>query len=396
MARLKELLDDGNKNINKKQNKRTFKIVISIIILIALVFSIYIFYSIAHKSYSTYKTLSSTERADSNTVKYLKYGNKLLKYSRDGASALDNKGNVIWNSTYDMKEPKADICGDYVAVADIGSKNLYVFDNKGKAGKVETLLPILQVKVAKQGVVAVLLQDKNANIISIYYPYDTSKPLLNDLKTSTEDGYPIDIDISEDGTKLVTSYLSTKNGVTENAVTFYSFSEVGENAINNIVGMFVYKQVIVPKVEFITNNIVCAFAENKFTLYSMKEQPKTIYEETFKSEIRSIFYDEERIGFILENLEGSEKYKILVYDLKGKKILDKTVDYDYENVAIYGNDIIFKTNLECYILRVNGNEKFHGTFDKNISYIYPMNKLNKYYLIDDVNIKEIKLMEDNE
>lgn len=396
MAKMTAHLKNITNQSKNGRNKRVLRIVIGSIILIALVFLMYLFYTATNKQYNTYEILTSTQRTDSNTVKYLKYGNKLLKYSRDGASAIDGKGNVIWNSTYDMKEPKADISGDYVAVADIGNKSVYVFDGQGKAGKVETVLPILQVRVAKQGVVAILLQDKNANKISIYYPYDNSKPLLNELGTSTDDGYPIDIDISKDGTKLVTSYLSTKNGITENAVTFYSFSEVGENAINNIVGMFVYKQVIVPKVEFITNEIVCAFGENKFTLYSMKEQPKVIHEETIKTEIRSIFYDEEHIGLILENLEGSEKYKVQVYSLNGKKVLDKTIDYDYETVSIYGDDIIFKSNLECYILRVNGKEKFHGTFDKNISYMLPLNKFNKYYLIDDVNIEEIKLMEDKE
>lgn len=394
MANLEEILNDTTKKDMKKN--KIFRILIGIVILIALVFSMHIFNSIANKDFSTYKILSTIERADSNSVQYLKYGNKLLKYSRDGVSALDNKGNVIWNSTYDMKDPKADICGDFVAVADIGSKILYVFDKEGKAAKVETLLPILQAKVAEQGVVAVLLQDKDGNNVSLYYPYDTSNSLLIDFKTSNEDGYPIDIDISHDGKKLVTSYLSTQNGVAENAVTFYNFSEVGENEINNIVGTFIYKQIIVPKVEFLTNSIVCAFAEDKFSLYSIKEQPELIHEETLKTEIKSIFYDEEHVGFILENLEGSKKYKIMVYDLKGKKVLEKKVDYDYENVSIYGDDIIFKTNLECYILRMNGKEKFHGRFDKNISYIYPADRLNRYYFINDTNIEEIKLTEDNE
>lgn len=394
MANLEEILNDTTKKDMKKN--KIFRILIGIVILIALVFSMHIFNSIANKDFSTYKILSTIERADSNSVQYLKYGNKLLKYSRDGVSALDNKGNVIWNSTYDMKDPKADICGDFVAVADIGSKILYVFDKEGKAAKVETLLPILQAKVAEQGVVAVLLQDKDGNNVSLYYPYDTSNSLLIDFKTSNEDGYPIDIDISHDGKKLVTSYLSTQNGVAENAVTFYNFSEVGENEINNIVGTFIYKQIIVPKVEFLTNSIVCAFAEDKFSLYSIKEQPELIHEETLKTEIKSIFYDEEHVGFILENLEGSKKYKIMVYDLKGKKVLEKKVDYDYENVSIYGDDIIFKTNLECYILRMNGKEKFHGRFAKNISYIYPADRLNRYYFINDTNIEEIKLTEDNE
>lgn len=393
MAKINNL-KENDFEIKLKKHKRNRHIFIMVFFLFIVIAGIS-FNIISKRQYNTYKILSSVERTDSGRVQYEKLGKNLLKYSRDGASVFDDKGEVIWNGTYDMQEPKVDICGNYVAVADLWGKNIHVYDEKGKAGTVDTLLPILQVKVAKQGVIAVLLQDKKFNEINLYNPYDSKDPLLYKIPTTMSvDGYPIDIDISEDGLKLVTSYLSVNNGVTENTISFYSFNEVGENFLNHLTGAYMNKQAIVPKVKFITNDIVVAFAENGFTIYSMKETPDIIYKGTFKSEVKSIFSDDAHIGFVLEDSEGSGKNKVEVYNLRGKKVLDKTIDYNYEKVQIYGKDIIFYSNTECFILRLNGSEKFHGTFDKNVSYLFPINNFDKFYVIDDRNMEEIKLMED--
>lgn len=383
-------------NLRKTQHDKRFiylRIGIVTVVLASLFLASY-YYIKANQHYNSYEVRNTFERTDSSSVQYVSMGTQLLKYSRDGAMLLDGKGDKLWNGTYDMKEPKADVCGGYVAIADIGGKTVYVYDDNGKQGMVETLLPIIEVKVAKQGVVVVLMQDKEGNKFSIYNPYDAANPLLFDASTNTDDGYPIDIDLSEDGKKLVTSYLTIKNGVTENTVNFYSFSEVGQNAIDCLKGAFIYKQTVIPKVEFLTNDIVGVFAENRFALYSMKEEPKLIKEIKLPSEIRSIFYDSKHVGFVVENLEGTAKHKILVYNLSGNESLNKTVDYDYKTVRLYNDEIIFLSDLEGTILKLSGKEKFHGTFDKTVSYLMPAKHLNRYFLINDANVEEIGLTEE--
>ena len=47
------------------------------------------------------------------------YQNGVLRYSRDGAAAVDRDGNEMWNGSYDMENPALDICEKYAVVADI-------------------------------------------------------------------------------------------------------------------------------------------------------------------------------------------------------------------------------------------------------------------------------------
>lgn len=377
-----------------KSNNKKKIIMISLAILVIIAVMAYFINIFVNTTYNAYEILTKTPRPDSSTVKYMKYGKNLLRYSRDGASAIDGRGKELWNGTYNMKEPVADISGEYVAIADIGRERVVVFDGKGNTATVDAQLPIQKIRVAQQGVVFLLLQDRGGNKISICEPFNPSKKVIYDIATNVEQhGYPVDMDISEDGKKLVTSYLHINNQVIENTLNFYNFGEIGQNADQNLMGFFPYKDIIVPKVEFVTNNIICAYGENQFTLYSMKERPSVIRTEKFDTNIKSIFSNENYIGFILENLNGKEKYRLKIYDLNGKNILDKTIDYDYEKVLISGREIIFYTNLECTILKLNGKEKFKFKFDKNISFIIPINDYNKYFVIDYINIEEIKLVE---
>lgn len=385
------LLMDKQNSGGKDNKKRRHRILFGVLFLVLLIIIGVTTYLLKYKYYENFKVIATKEKSDTNTVQYVKYGTKLLRYSRDGASVIDSKGDMIWNGTYDMKEPKADISGKYIVIGDIGSKTFYIYDEKGKYEKIETILPIIQVKVAKQGVVMVVLQDKHANKITIYNPYSNLNKVLVDLKTSIQDGYPMDADISEDGTKLVTSYLSVNNGVANNTVTFYNVSEVGDSVVDLIVGAFLYKQEVVPQVKFINNDIVCAFAENSFTLYSMKEKPKEIHKEVYQEEIQSIFSDEEHIGLVFNDPEGKGRHQIKVYNLNGKNILTETIEYDFTHVDIYGDDIIFLSDLESNILRMNGTKKFHKIYDRNIQYLIPVNNWNQYYLIDEMNISKIRL-----
>ena len=48
--------------------------------------------------------VSSYDRVDSSGAKYCDYNGNLLKYSRDGISALDEEGNILWNGSYERSE----------------------------------------------------------------------------------------------------------------------------------------------------------------------------------------------------------------------------------------------------------------------------------------------------
>lgn len=369
--------------------KRVMKILF-VFLIFGVVF--YLFYGYFNKIFSSYIVTKSIEREEGNATNYILYGSNIIKYNKDGITAIDKEGTSLWSGTYEMKNPYIDICEGYVVVGDLGGKKINIFDSKGTLHEIDVLLPIVQVQIANQGVIAVTLEDKKSYNI---YLYDIDgNPISRIITPVSESGYPIDITLSNDGTKLVTDYVYVTNGIIESKVTFYSFDRAGQNEDNRIMGGVSFGQDIISKVDFINNNIVIIYKDNGFAIYKMEQKPKLIYEENFENHIESIFSNSKNIGFILENENEEYKYKMLLFDLTGRKKLSKDISDNYEKIYIYDTDIIMYSYNECSIYRINGKRKFNYVFkDEAIEYIMPINGYDRYIFIDSVNINQVRLLE---
>ncbi len=379
--------DYGNR---KKRVKRIRNvIIITLVLIIAVGASVYLYY-LYNKSYKSFETISSVDNAAGGAARYFSYGSAVVKYTKDGATAINKDGKLIWNGSYEMNNPVTDTCGDYVVVADKGGTSVEIFDGKGTAGSISVPYDIIKAEVASQGVVAVLMENKNANYI---YLYDVDGSGLVEMKTNVpEDGYPLDMSLSNDGKKLIANYLTVTGGKLASTATFYNFGEVGQNGVDKIVGFNKYEDIVAPRVIFNNNNTACLFKDNALMIFSYSEKPSVIAEENFESKIRSIFYSDSYVGVVLE--QGAQGYnQLIVYRLDGRKVLDKKLDYDFTNIYMSGEEIIMNDNTSCVVLKLNGSVKFSQTFDSNIAAIYPINQLDKYFLINEDKISQISLVE---
>lgn len=381
--------------LKRQKLKRRILIIIGIVVLVFLAAGItyYIWNQLRTKQFTSYEEENSFDRADSNTVKYLPYNGNILKYSRDGASALDSDGNSLWNGSFEMSNPMIDICQSFVVAADQGGKEVYVYNGSDSGTMLTMPLPVSMVRVASQGVVAVVMEDTGSNVVALYDPYGSSDKLLAEVPTNvTTDGYPVDIAISPDGKSLVTSYLAVKGGSTESNVCFYNFSDVGKDS-NRIVGGKAYSDSMAVKLEFIDENTLCVFLDNGFSLFTNMKKPEEKYSEVFEEEIRSTVFDEDYVGFVFAEGGDESNYKIKLYNMSGKAVLDKAVDYDYESVYMMDNEIIFYSNMGCEILRTNGSEKFKYSFDTAMKYFIKSGEKDRYFIIDNSRITKVELTE---
>lgn len=385
-----------SKQIEKetKRHKVTLALTITVCVIAAAALFIYIVNGFINKVYNSYEVIKTTERQDSNSVRYEACGGILLKYSRDGASGIGSDGEIKWNGSYEMNNPTASDCGEYVIIGDIGGKEAYVYNGKDSGRLIEEVNPITQVAVANQGVAAIVVETAESNEIHIYNPYGSTELLFNIPTNVKEDGYPIEISLSPDGKKLVTSYVGLSNGVIQSRVTFYNLGEVGKNNMKNyIVGGIDMEQELCPKIEFIDNDTICIYGENSFRIYSMPEVPEEVYSEVFEKEIKSVMHNDRYLGFILGSAGGEEKSVLHIYDLNGKNILKKNLDFDYDEVKFTNNEIIFLSDLSCVMMRFNGEVKWDYSFNKNVEYLFAAGGKNQFIIIDDTNIQQIKLSE---
>lgn len=371
--------------IHKLSNFVRIIIIIALLIIGGIVF----FVSYANRVYDEYDVISSAGRADSIATQYEEFAGNILKYSKDGASyvALDN--SILWNQTYEMQEPIIDICEEYLAIGDEKGNKIYIFNTEGLQGEIDTLLPIWQIEISNQGMVVAVLEDDDINWINYY---DKEGTLIADSKTTMENsGYPLDISISNDGVKLAVSYLYVNNGSIKSNVAFYNFGSVGQNEIDNLVSGYEYQGTVIPTVKFLSSNVAVAFGDDKVTIYEGKQKPSLINEIPLEEEVKSIFWGEQYFGFVFNNSGTEEKYRMCIYNLDGKLVLDKYFDMEYETIKIVKNEIILFSETECMIYNIKGVEKFHKTFEMGILNIIPKDGFRKYIIINSSNIEEIKL-----
>ena len=393
MASLSERSEQKRYEEKKRRNKRTKKILAIGTVVAAIAFVLFYVFFQMNRTYGSYTVVNSTKRTDSNSVKYISYNGKILKYSKDGASGMKPNGEILWNGSYDFKNPMAVTCGEYVAIADIGAKEIYIFNGKDSGTKLTVQASIEQIAVANQGVIAAVLEEDDEAKINIYDPYSATEQLKVSISTSTDsDGYPVAIALSPDGLKLVTSYINISNGVLQSSVNFYNFDEVGQCCVDSIVGSRPMDKELVANIDFINSDTVCAYTENGFKLYQMQEVPKDITEITLENGIKSICHNDKYIGVVLENTEGLDEPFILhIYDTTGKLVLEKKVDYDYDKVEMGEDEIIFYSERSCNIVRTRGSEKLDCTFENEITNFFPVGHSDNYVIIDGENMNEIRL-----
>lgn len=324
-----------------------------------------------NRPYTSVKEDWAISMSDTNFSEFAEMGGGIVRYSRDGAAFYDNKGEMIWNQAFEMVSPVAAVNGDRLAIADRNGNALYLFGKNGFLGSAQTTYPISRVTVAGNGVAAVILEDKSANYISLYASDGTQLDIT--IKTVLSgDGYPVDISLSENGTILMASFAYLDQGMMQNKVIFYNFSEAGKSAVQRIVGGFQqYGPALVPDVEMLGQKAAVAFADDRISFYSLKNEisPELVQEVTVEQEIKSVFSSGSHVGILLASTENVNRKTLAVYDSQGKEIFRTDTEFPCTQARLTGDFAVLYNETECEIYSLSGQKKYEGALSGTITYL---------------------------
>lgn len=337
-----------------------------------------------NKVASSYEVVTSMSRGDDTSVYYCMMRKGMVKYSKDGVAMTNKSGTVLWNQTYEMASPTMTSAGDYVAVGDIGANTIYIFNEYGQLGRVSTDVPIQEIQISEQGVVAAVLSDTSSNYINLY---DKQGNSLGSIKSSLENtGYPLAIALSPDASKLAVSYLIVKSGSMQSRIVSYDFSDVeGDHLLDTqeLEGLY-------PKAAFLDSREVVLFGEKGFVLYQA-DSKKIETQENFESEINSVFCTNQKLGFIFKNEDDNGKYRMEIYNKAGKKSSTYYFDLDYSGMTADDDEVILYNDEEMLIYQMGGRVRFRGTFNTAVTSVMPSWEDGLYWLIDDQSLREIRI-----
>lgn len=375
----------------RKLRNHKLKVIIGIGLVIIAVVALIVIVPIIKdgRTYGNYDVITSVNRDDSESTKYVSYLNGYIKYSNDGVSYYNEKGNAVWNQTVSMNNPQIKVCGDAVAVGDINGSVIYIFNKEGKLGSVDTSLSISQIEVAKQGVVAAVLEDNEANYINLY---NTDGSRIYSVKTSLSgDGYPLDISVSEDATKLVASYVHVSGESVKTNVVFYNFSDVGQNETERVVGGFEYDGILVGDVAFVNNTTAVAIGENVLSIYSIKEYPKEQKRIAIDNEIDRVLFSDKYVGLVLNNSDSGDSYKLEIYDTAGSRKGEATYNMQYESVRFDGKSVVMFNSSGFVVMNLKGKVLADMKVELPIEYVLATGTRGEYIMINSKYIQNIKL-----
>lgn len=375
-------MEQQNKEKRKlKMNRMQWTIAAGVLIL-----AVVLVYALVknNKVASSYEVVTSMSRGDDTSVYYCMMRKGMVKYSKDGVAMTNKSGTVLWNQTYEMASPTMTSAGDYVAVGDIGANTIYIFNEYGQLGRVSTDVPIQEIQISEQGVVAAVLSDTSSNYINLY---DKQGNSLGSIKASLENtGYPLAIALSPDASKLAVSYLIVKSGSMQSRIVAYDFSDVeGDHLLDTqeLEGLY-------PKAAFLDSRKVVLFGEKGFVLYQA-DSKKIETQENFESEINSVFCTNQKLGFIFKNEDDNGKYRMEIYNKAGKKSSTYYFDLDYSGMTADDDEVILYNDEEMLIYQMGGRVRFRGTFNTAVTGVMPSWEDGLYWLIDDQSLREIRI-----
>lgn len=322
---------------------------------------------------------------------YLRLGENVLTYSKDGANCMDGKGNVLWNQTYEMQNPMVDINGTVVAIGDYNGRTIYIMNTQGSLGEVTTNLPIRNFRVAANGVVAVVLDDSKITRINLY---DTSgNELVKSETTMDKSGYPIDISISPNGELLAISYFYVDSGTIKTSIAFHNFGEVGQNlSSDRFVSGYDYQGTVVPFIRFMNGNTAFAVSDDRIMFFTGNEKPLSAAEKLLSEKVQSIFYNEQYVGLVFLNTEGDGRYRLDIYNGTGELVTNKSFDMEYTNIILAEDEFIICSETEYSVNNMHGVERFADQFNDMVYLFVPTGRHNRFLMMtqDEMKVMEMK------
>ena len=364
----KKTPDDFKKQITAHRVKTALMTISVAAVITAMAAGIYA--QIKNQVYSTYVTVASEKKQQYSGTSVLPYQNGFITYSKDGISYTDYKGNAMWNQTYEMQSPIVSVRDKWVAVGDYNGHIIYDISLEGNVQEIDTNLPIRQLTVSANGVVAAVLEGSRVTMINVYNP--DGENAVGIKTTMQKSGYPMSISLSDTGKLMQVAYLKAESGSMKSVVSFYNFDEVGQNYTDTMVSSYEYANSVIPFSAFMNAGTAFSVADNRLDIYQGAEIPKSIYQAFLNEEIQDIFYNESYIGLVFQDTAGEGKYRLDIYDQSGNKVMSKAFSLEYRDIIFSKETIVIYDEAECIILGFNGREKYAGDITEQTQLLKPL------------------------
>ena len=350
---------------------------------------------LAGRTYKAYEVQSNQVMTSSKGMEYQEFCGGFLQYDTKGVTYISGDNQRQWNASYQMQNPFPDTCGTMAAMGDIRGNRILLFDTSGKRGGIDTQLPIRRYRVSDRGLVAVILAEGKDSRLEIYNGL-TGDSLGGCRVPEDRMGYPADLDISPDGTKLIVSYMQLdmqpEHTASTSHIALYRLQKVGSETVRQLVSSKIIQGAIFPQVVFLDSAHAAALGSGSMLLFEGNEIPEPFKQIDLPEEERVLDYfsNDQYIGMTVRQQEGAPNL-LKIYSADGARQFTKELEEGYDEIKLYKNQLLLCRDKTLQIYDMNGRKRYSGDMPLPILEIIPGDKKYQYMVIDSAGIRQIRL-----
>lgn len=342
-----------------------------LVLFVILVLGIIAYFQYQNHIYTTYDVITTVEKEKVPSSVNVRLGNNILTYSTDGAHCTNQKGEVLWNQTFEMQDMMVSISGDMVAIADYNGREVYVLSSTAKVREVQTTMPIRNICVAADGSVAVSVADSK---ITWIYIYRTNGEDCVVKTTMNQSGYPISFSLSPNGELLGLSCIFVDSGVMKSQVAFYNFGSVGSNKSDYLVNAYNCQDTIVPYIKFMNDNTAFAVGDDALMIFNGSQIPTMVAQYLYEDEVKAVYNSENYLGLLYRSDQMDKQHKLNVYNAGADLVGSYYFDIDFTDLFFGEKNFVAYNNESCLIKSFSDVDKFNGSFEKEVNLVLPVGR----------------------
>lgn len=342
------------------KNKPLYKLIFFSFILVFICVLILIGFRLINLNISqmVWKTnlTRGSDRINNKSVKYEYYLNGLMRISNDGITYINDKGDICWSVSYNVKEPIYISKNENFLVADKNGSSIYLFNQTGMQNSFNTS-SILDIAMDDSGLILVLTYSNEYGYLLEYFNKDGK------MYSKGIDYKPVDFDIAKNGTL----FMNILTKIEDNKMIFYSEYK---NVTNNL-----YDTIKIFSNEFIDRFLVRAhFFDDNYSL--LLSDSNVLFVDNNNSNdikiLKNINFDKK-----IKSISYNDKYFVLIDEENLIKILNKMgtlmsevkLDINYDKFYISDDYIIFIKDKRVVIYDLRGIIKFDKTLKSSPVYV---------------------------
>lgn len=306
----------------------------------------------------------NTTRVSGGFVDLVVIDDYVYECNKNGLIKKSIDGETVWTKGFYIDDPLMEAKGQYIAVANITGKSVYVFDAKGFIREIKESYPIINIDINKEGFLTTIQEKEKQNIIKYYN--NEGVRVVESATRFYEDGYPIDVATSYDVTKMVTGYLNVSNNRLQTKISFFGYENQYDNKDQNLLGGFTYENALLSELYWINEVRVLVIMDNGISIFDCETEPKLIKTINVDSELMFVEATDEEIivsyGKSLEQSELDQSNNVIIYNHNGEELKKMKYEENIQLIKAIKDEYFVITDSQIIKYQGIGREWFASTY----------------------------------